>query len=761
MPPDAPTAAGAAEASTAEVTSAPEATPLGHTTDVAAGTAEVTTPPEVAADGATPGRAMAGARTAMVGARTFARDLAVGWQDLLRLSRPRSWPLTALPFIVAAFDVERGLSPAIILGTLYFTGPYNLLLHGLDVGHRTWGLADPVPTAQDLDDGSEPGALAHARLTRLMIALTNLPLLAVLVLLGGPTAGVALLLTVAAAIAYSMPPIRLSARPILDSATSAMQVVLPAACGFLVAGRTLADLPWLALVAFALWAAATDMLAAVVHLARDTATGATSIATAFGPRSTAALSLVGFAAASAVAVTLGRSGALAALGLDLYLFLPTMVLLAPRDPASAIEAAASRAWSGVLGLRYVVGIWLALLLLRHWGAFTGFSGLEIAIVASSVAAGYAGWNIVAIRLATRRRRTHPADERDILALTIVVPCLDDGERLADCLEALLEQTYADTTIVVVDGGSSDGSPELAAEILGSAGRVIVAPPVPDGWSALNWERWVGVQASEGDLVMFVDTDTLLVPVATRLFVEQLEHGRWDLLSGVTRFDMPTAGERAAVPGFAMLLFGFGPIWLSALTGGRPARVAFAYGPLILLRRDAYLASGGHAAAPDSPREDIDLARTFARAGRRVGTAHVADLAASRHYTGPDAAIPAWRRTILPYVGGSLGLAVLAIAVQALAYVVPMVLPPLALLSGVEARTLVASCIPLFLLGFARFALVLTQRQPLSTVLWHPVTVGLTLIGQLGGLADHVIGRSATWPQPDRPMEAVAAPDHQG
>jgi 4-hydroxybenzoate polyprenyltransferase len=691
----------------------------------------------------------------MAGARALAQDFLAGWRGLLELSQPRAWPITALPFAVAAYDAARGFDPGVILGTLYFMGPYNLLLHGLDAGHRTWSLADPRATA-DVDPDTDPATRDGARLTRLAIALTNLPFVVVLVLLGGAAAGLALLLAVAAAVAYSMPPIRTSGRPVLDSVTSALHVVLPAACGFLIGGRTFADLPWLALAAFASWAVATDMLGAIVHLARDRAAGATSIATALGARLTAALSLVLYAVSALLSATMGRPGALAALGLGLYLLLPAMVLLAPRHDPAAVDEAAQRAWSDFLGLRYVVGLWLALLLLRHWGVFVGLSGLEIVIVASALAAGYAGLNTVAIRLATRRRRTHPAHEREILPLTIVVPCLDDGERLAACLDAMLEQTYADTAIVVVDGGSSDGSPELAAEILGGAGRVIVAPPTPEDWSASNWARWIGVQATEGDLVLFVDVDTIPVPVATRLLVEQLENGRWDLLSGVPRYDMPTVGERAAVPGFAMLLFGFGPIWLSALTGGRPARVAFANGSLMLLRRDAYLASGGHAAVPDSLREDIDLAHTFARAGRRVGTARVADLAASRHVTGPDAAVSAWRRSIL---GGSLAVTVLALALEGLAYVLPMVLPPLALLSGVEARTLVASFIPLFLLGFARFALVLTQRQPLTTVFWHPVTVGLTLIGQLAGLVDHVTGRSPSW-RDLRPMTTTATPDHQ-
>ena len=44
----------------------------------------------------------------------------------------------------------------------------------------------------------------------------------------------------------------------------------------------------------------------------------------------------------------------------------------------------------------------------------------------------------------------------------------------------------------------------------------------------------------------------------------------------------------------------------------------------------------------------------------------------------------------------------------------------------------------------RVALTLTQRQPFGTILWHPVTVGLTLVGQLAGIVDHVIGRAPRW-----------------
>ena len=727
---DAP--AGAAPAA-GEVTPAPAQSVVAAALVPDDGTAA----PPIAPDIETVEPAPAGARAA---AGTLANDLVGGWRDLLELSDPRSWPATALPFAVAAYDVQRGLSPALVLGTLYFLAPFHLLLRGAD------------PSAVPVE---------RAPLTRVAIALTNLPLLALLVLLGGAAAGFAFLVTVGVALAYSVPPIRTRDRPILDAVTRALLVVLPAVCGSLIGGLAVAGLPWLPLLALANWAVATSALAAIADRTAVVAAGRTSIATALGRRPTAAVSFVGYALTVVAVAALGPLGVLAGLGLALYLLLPTMVIVAPRNDPAAMDGAAGRAWSGHLGLRFLVGAWLAILLVRHWGLVAGVSSLELAIAMSAAAIGFVGWNIVMTRVATRRRRTRPDPEREILSMTIVVASHDDGERLADCVEAMLEQTYADTAILVVDTGSADGSPELAAEILGGAGYVIAAPPTPDGWIPRNWARWTGVQESQGDLVLFLDVDTLLVPVATRIIVEQLEERRWDLLAGLTRDAMPTAGERAAVPGFALLRLGFRPIWIAAWTRGRLRAAAFATGSLSLVRREAYLAVGGHAAYPDSRDADMKLARALARDGRRVGTTAVADLAASRTHPGVDAVIRAWRRDFLPNVGRSLALGLLAIAAQALAYLVPMALPVVAFVSGAEARTLVASCIPLFLLGFARFALVLTQRHPLTTVFWHPVTVGVTLFGQALGLVDHVIGRVPATARGEPAMAAVVSTDQPG
>jgi len=319
----------------------------------------------------------------------------------------------------------------------------------------------------------------------------------------------------------------------------------------------------------------------------------------------------------------------------------------------------------------------------------------------------------------------------------------------------------DLRVLVVDDGSTDDSAAIAASglaPLGDRARILPAPPKPDAWSGKGWAVATGVRAATTELVLALDADTTLAPAGAATLVRELLATDADLVSGVTRNAMPTLGERVAMPGYPMLLFGFVPAWLPALTGGRPAGLAFSYGPLELVRRAAYLDTGGHAAAPDSHREDVDLARTFAAAGRRVRTVHAADLGATRHYASATEVLASWSRILPGYTGGSVAVALTMLLVEAAAWLVPLLLPFLAL--AVAPDRLGASLAPFAVLLAARIALAVTQRQPLLTVLLHPATAVVTVAAQVAALGALVAGRTPDWrgrSMPDLPVGPAAHP----
>lgn len=661
-------------------------------------------------------------------------------RNLVASSRPFSWVNTALPFLAGALLVDQRLTALALAGTAYFTLPYNLLLYGIN------DLFDHASDVRNPRKGSLEGALVPPSMARslwTLVALTNLPLLALLVALGGPRVVPVLALTVAVALAYSAPPIRTKVRPGLDSLTSAMHFALPVAVGMIAAGRDPAALPWSGFAAFVAWGTASHALGAIQDIAYDRAAGIGSIATVLGARPTAALSLAGYLAAAVVAAANGPLGAVAAVIVLPYALLPLSLLARPD------EVRARRAWRSFMALNLLAGFLLTQLLLRYWNVTT-WTPFDLLVGLAVLGAGIVALDVLLDAVMLRRPA---AGSGPLPSLTAIVPARNEATRLRATLDALQAQEYPGLRILVADDGSTDATASLAASILGPD-AVLRCPPRPDGWSGKSWAAWCGAGAATTELVLFVDADTVLAPDAAAALAGEVTARDLDLVSGVTRYRLRGRAERALVPGFPMLLFGFLPLWLVSRTLGRPAALAFAYGPLMLVRREAYQSVGGHAANPASEREDVDLARAFARAGRRVGVVDGSRLGSTRHYeTGPEVA-EAWRRIFDAYTGHSLPLALLTLVLETAAWLLPIALLPVAVAAALGAVRLpdawpgippaLAASLPFALLVVAQVALVTRQRQPLSTIAWTPLTAAATVALQARSTWSEMLGRPITW-----------------
>lgn len=103
-------------------------------------------------------------------------------------------------------------------------------------------------------------------------------------------------------------------------------------------------------------------------------------------------------------------------------------------------------------------------------------------------------------------------------VSIVVPALDPGpERLSRCLDSLAAQDHPDVEVIVMDGGSRDGSREIAAD---RPGVTLVAEP--DDGQADAIQRGFG--RATGEVVGWLGADDTLVRDAVRRAVAALaEH----------------------------------------------------------------------------------------------------------------------------------------------------------------------------------------------------------------------------------------------
>ena len=104
-------------------------------------------------------------------------------------------------------------------------------------------------------------------------------------------------------------------------------------------------------------------------------------------------------------------------------------------------------------------------------------------------------------------------------LSIVVPALNEAAGIREALEALAPLRRRGHEVLVVDGGSDDGTARLAA---GLCDRVLVAPR---GRAA---QMNAGAREAKGDVLVFLHADTRLPPLADELFLNNRVWGRFDV-----------------------------------------------------------------------------------------------------------------------------------------------------------------------------------------------------------------------------------------
>ena len=282
-------------------------------------------------------------------------------KNLFVSSRPLSWINTAFPF-AAAYLLSGGDTVTLAIGTLYFLIPYNLAMYGInDVFDYESDLRNPRK------GGVEGAVLDRSmhRPTLIAVAITNIPFLVYLVVVGSPLSWLSLAISIFAVVAYSAKGLRFKEIPFVDSLTSSTHFVSPAVYGLVLAGAVFTPELWALLAAFFLWGVASHAFGAVQDVIADREGGLASVATVIGARATVRLSVVAYLLAGALLVFTSWPGPLAAL-----LALPYAISCAAYWNITDAEAeSANRGWKRFLFLNFATGFLVTMLLI--WWALLG------------------------------------------------------------------------------------------------------------------------------------------------------------------------------------------------------------------------------------------------------------------------------------------------------------------------------------------------------------------------------------------------------
>ncbi len=263
-------------------------------------------------------------------------------------------------------------------------------------------------------------------------------------------------------------------------------------------------------------------------------------------------------------------------------------------------------------------------------------------------------------------------------LCVCVPARNEEANIEACVRSLLEGGVGRVQVLVYDDQSTDGTPAILTRLIGEDARVVRVPtvPLPSGWNGKQHACWRMARAAldhrpadRARWLLFTDADVRFSPGALREAVEIAECRGVGLLSTFPRQITGSWAERAVVPMIFFILFSYLPMPRMRRTLD-PASSA-GCGQFLLVRADAYEASGGHEGFKDSMHDGIRLPRAIRRAGFKTDLYDGTQACSVRMYRG---LAQTWRGFAKnAYEGlGSVGLLVFITVAHLCGHVLPWV-----------------------------------------------------------------------------------------
>jgi Glycosyltransferase like family 2 len=328
------------------------------------------------------------------------------------------------------------------------------------------------------------------------------------------------------------------------------------------------------------------------------------------------------------------------------------------------------------------------------------------------------------------------------SVAILVPARNEEAAIGPCVEAALASVGADVEVVVLDDGSTDRTAAVVRELAQKDARLrlAAAPPLPAGWNGKQHACHVLAGLTERPILLFLDADVRLAPEGAARLAGALAASGADLVSAVPRQIMGSFAERLLIPMINALILGYLPI--ARMRRDSREALAAGCGQLMMARRDAYRAAGGHAAIRGSLHDGLKLPRLFRRAGFKTDLVDGTDLARCRMYDGARALVPGLLKNATEGMAKPLALPIWTLLLFG-GHVLPWALLIAALLMGNAAPLPwigLACALPLG----ARLLQAIRCQEPLGAVPLHPLGV-LALLGvQWAALVRQGLGIRTEW-----------------
>jgi len=352
------------------------------------------------------------------------------------------------------------------------------------------------------------------------------------------------------------------------------------------------------------------------------------------------------------------------------------------------------------------------------------------------------------------RSENPADSK--LRISILIPARNEEVVIERVVRSATSQLYLNVEVIVLDDKSDDKTPGILYALqteLAPLLSVYEGNDRPAGWLGKPWACHQLSQKATGDILLFVDADTILEPTLCEQISNEFRmNGTKGMVTVWPKQITISFMEKVIIPMIYFTLLGFlysgytqrDPRWMPKFLSSRFRPLfAAACGQCIAIPRSVYDTIGGHGCVKSDVVEDVGLARAIRNLNLPIRMYHGVGSIACRMYTQDEHIFNGFRKNFLAGFGNNVALFITSALLHLLVFVLPYIMVMKSLYTSqldVSILWAVAIILPII----QRMLIAYLMKWPMWTAMTH--IIGVLWFQYLGVIviADRLLKRSVEW-----------------
>jgi len=195
------------------------------------------------------------------------------------------------------------------------------------------------------------------------------------------------------------------------------------------------------------------------------------------------------------------------------------------------------------------------------------------------------------------------------SVSVIIPARNEEHTLPNLLNSLSGQLSSQDEVIVVDDHSEDRTKAVAEK---SAVKVLESLPTPEGWIGKTWACFQGARIASGEILVFLDADTVLEKNGLKNIIETYVE-KDGALSIQPYHKMRNLYEQLSAFFNIIAMAGMGAFTVL----GRRIKPIGLFGPVVVMKRQYYLDSGGHDKVKGEILDDVAFGSELQKKGMEV------------------------------------------------------------------------------------------------------------------------------------------------